>query len=153
MKWSILLLLPVAFSAAAEVPKRRSPDHIRGRELYERSCWQCHGRTAQGDGPTAANLTVDVPGLRGVVTDDRVEELLNTIMSGSGLMPSYRETFDRRDARRILTFIERLETQTLEEMEAEERGDDDEETTEEEENQGAPAEAEPEAPTAPAEGE
>ena len=139
--------------AIAEIPKQRSPDHVRGRELWEQSCWQCHGATAEGDGPSAEALTVDVPNLRGTITNDRREALINTIIYGQGLMPAYGETFDRPEARRILAFLQRLETMTLEQMDDELRDDEEEEEEENESEEAegnAPTDDEAETTTQPA---
>ena len=132
MRLAILLTVIGGGVAIAEIPKQRSPDHVRGRELWEQSCWQCHGATAEGDGPSAEALTVEVPNLRGTITNDRREALINTIIYGQGLMPAYGETFDRPDARRILAFLQRLETMTLEQMDEELREDEEDEEEESE---------------------
>jgi mono/diheme cytochrome c family protein len=158
MRLAILLAVIGGEVAIAEIPKQRSPDHVRGRELWEQSCWQCHGATAEGDGPSAEALTVDVPSLRGTVTIEGRDRLINTIIYGQGLMPAYGETFDRPEARRILAFLQRLETMTLEQMDEELREDaeedeeeevEDEEESEEEEVEGNAPEVEATEPTAP----
>lgn len=151
MRLAILLAVIGGEVAIAEIPKQRSPDHVRGRELWEQSCWQCHGATAEGDGPSAEALAVDVPSLRGTVTIEGRDRLINTIIYGQGLMPAYGETFDRPEARRILAFLQRLETMTLEQMDEELREDaeEDEEESEEEEVEGNAPEVEATEPTAP----
>ena len=68
------LLLPS--DAWAGVPKKRAEDHVRGKELWDRSCWQCHGKQAAGDGPSAEARGVTVPDLRGQVGPDRHEALV-----------------------------------------------------------------------------
>jgi mono/diheme cytochrome c family protein len=151
MRLAILLMVIGGGVAIAEIPKQRSPDHVRGRELWEQSCWQCHGATAEGDGPSAEALTVEVPNLRGTITNDRREALINTIIYGQGLMPAYGETFDRPEARRILAFLQRLETMTLEQMDDELRDDEEEDDNESEEAEGnAPTDDEAETTTQPA---
>ena len=151
MRLAILLAVIGGEVAIAEIPKQRSPDHVRGRELWEQSCWQCHGATAEGDGPSAEALAVDVPSLRGTVTIEGRDRLINTIIYGQGLMPAYGETFDRPEARRILAFLQRLETMTLEQMDEELREDaeEDEEESEEEEVEGNTPAVEATEPTTP----
>jgi mono/diheme cytochrome c family protein len=149
MRLSILLAVIVGGVAIAEIPKQRGPDHVRGRELWEQSCWQCHGASAEGDGPSADALTVEVPSLRGTITNDRREALINTIIYGRGLMPAYGETFDRQEARRILAFLQRLDTMTLEQMDDELSDEEDEEDVEETESEEVEGNAPPvEAPEA-----
>jgi mono/diheme cytochrome c family protein len=50
-----------ATCAAAEEAGPSGPQ--AGRGAFLEACAGCHGRTAQGDGPTAALLTVEVPDL------------------------------------------------------------------------------------------
>jgi mono/diheme cytochrome c family protein len=106
---SLLLLTPLV--ASAGVPRKRSADHVRGQELWERSCWQCHGEEARGDGPAAAGLTAKVPDLRGRVSADRQQELVSLILAGKGMMPAFSEELDRHDARKILVYLRRLENE------------------------------------------
>ena len=103
----LLLLTPLG--ASAGVPRKRAPDHERGQEIWERSCWQCHGQEGRGDGPAAAALTRDMPDLRGQVGPDRQQELVDLILSGKGMMPAFSEELNRTDVRKILVYLRRLE--------------------------------------------
>ena len=50
-------------SATAEArspPKKRPEDHVAGEQIWERSCWQCHGEDNDGQGPAASALPGDV---------------------------------------------------------------------------------------------
>ncbi len=109
----MIRLLPLALLtplvASAGVPRKRAAEHVRGQELWERSCWQCHGAEARGDGPAAAALTSDVPDLRGRVGPDRQQELVDLILSGKGMMPAFSEELNRTDVRKILVYLRRLE--------------------------------------------
>ena len=102
------LILSVEIVQAAQ-PRKRSADHVRGKELWERSCWQCHGREGHGDGPAAASITGGVPDLAGQVTRENFNNLIDTIMTGKGAMPAFSLEFERPDAKRILIYLERLE--------------------------------------------
>ena len=85
---------------------------MRGKEIWERSCWQCHGKEGRGDGPAAGDLAVSVPDLRGNVGGKRQKELVDVILNGRSLMPAFSEEFDLFDARRILVYLRRLEEDT-----------------------------------------
>jgi mono/diheme cytochrome c family protein len=105
----LLLLAPLV--ASAGVPRKRSADHVRGQELWERSCWQCHGEEARGDGPAAEALTAKVPDLRGRVGAERQQELVTLILAGKGMMPAFSEELNRTDVRKILVYLRRLENE------------------------------------------
>ena len=105
---SCMLFLGAQIVQAAQ-PRKRSSDHVRGKELWERSCWQCHGEEARGDGPAADSITGGVPDLEGQVTRERFNELIDTIMTGQGAMPAFSLEFERPDAKRILIYLERQE--------------------------------------------
>lgn len=98
------LLLPAA--APADSPTRRPTDEERGEQLYNRHCVQCHGERAAGDGPATRALVHPVPDLRGRITVDSAT--IDVVHKGRGPMPSYAESFDRSDARRVLQWMLRL---------------------------------------------
>lgn len=102
-------LLTVGLLAWAGVPTKRPEDHVRGRQLWEQSCWPCHGARNDGLGPAAGALPGGVPDLRGQITEDRYEALIDVIQAGRGRMPAYSETMDRRETRRVLVYLTRLD--------------------------------------------
>lgn len=106
-----LLMLGGGLLAAvnATIPKKRPEDDIKGKELWERSCWHCHGKGNAGDGPAAADLPVGVPNLQGEIREDRFEALTDTIMQGKGAMPAFEVELDRHNARRILVYLNKLD--------------------------------------------
>ncbi len=99
--------------ALAGVPSKRPEEHVKGREVYDRSCWQCHGDDLSGDGPAAVALVGGVPDLRGRLdyVADR-DRLIFLVLDGQGDMPAFRAEFDKHDARRVLLYMERLEDGT-----------------------------------------
>jgi len=105
---SLVLALAVGAAAWAGVPKKRPEDHVRGKQLWERSCWQCHGEAFDGQGPAAAAFPDGtVPDLRGEITRDRFDALVKVILNGQGDMPAFATEFDKHEARRILIYIQR----------------------------------------------
>ena len=98
----LLLTAGHAASAIAEVPTQRPSDEERGQTLWERHCWQCHGKTNEGDGPATADLIAPVPSLIGVLKVD--EDTARAILRGQGAMPGFEQSFDLQDARRVLSY-------------------------------------------------
>jgi len=93
----------------AAQPGKRPADHVKGRQVYDRSCWQCHGNDLSGQGPAAVALVNGVPDLRGELDYTERDALIELILDGQGDMPAFRAEFDKHDARRVLIYMERLE--------------------------------------------
>ena len=99
-------------SATAEArspPKKRPEDHVAGEQIWERSCWQCHGEDNDGQGPAASALPGGVPDLRNTVNPSRYGELVDVILDGRGDMPAFRAEMDKHQARRALIYMERID--------------------------------------------
>lgn len=107
---SSLLLLTFGLGwsqvAAGEQPTKRPTDEERGKELYQRHCEACHGGWARGHGPATQALVRPVPDLEGKVNAD--DKTIMVVMRGKGAMPSYEQTFDRFDAKRVLQHMSKL---------------------------------------------
>jgi mono/diheme cytochrome c family protein len=152
--WLASLVLLLAGSlAGAKVPKKRGSDYEEGKKIWKRSCWQCHGAKAEGDGPAAGAVAGGVPTLRGgVVVKDKRNDLIRSVLNGKGLMPAFSAEMERPDAKRVLIFLEKLdERDGVDPEEEEEAPNPSEEEEEEEAGEGnAPSpdvESEPEVPT------
>ena len=98
-----------ATAAARSVPKKRPDDHVAGKQIWERSCWQCHGEENDGQGPAAASLPGGVPDLRNTVTEESYGGLVDIILQGKGLMPAFGAEMDRPQARRTLIYMQKLD--------------------------------------------
>lgn len=112
MRLRLTILAALLLSAGmvlAGQPGKRKPDPERGHDYWSQSCWFCHGKDAEGDGPSAATMTNPVPNLRGTITRDRFPDLIEVIQEGRGAMPGFAATIDRHDSRRILVFLENLD--------------------------------------------
>ena len=138
-------LILAGSTAAADPPKKRLSDYEEGKKIYRRSCWQCHGRDAAGEGPAAAALPDGVPTLRGgVVTRERRDEFIRSILNGKGLMPAFSAEFERQDAKRILIYLEKYDQRDGVEPDDEEDNKDGPETEVTEEEGNAPTSEEEE---------
>lgn len=144
-----LALILAGSALAADPPKKRLSDYEEGKKIYRRSCWQCHGRDAAGEGPAAAALPDGVPTLRGgVVTRERRDEFIRSILHGKGLMPAFSAEIERQDAKRVLIYLEKYDQRDG--REPEEDDDSDVEASEATEEEGnAPAEEEGSGPETP----
>ena len=110
LRLALLVLLVPSLAWGAQ-PKKRPEDKVQAKQFWEQSCWPCHGRDAAGEGPLSAQLPVTVPDLRALPEEKR-EEQLNVIMNGKGWMPSYRSELTRREAQRILVYLQDLEEES-----------------------------------------
>ncbi|MBW1878556.1 MAG: cytochrome c [Deltaproteobacteria bacterium] len=107
-----ILVLLVAVLAAGDAwgakPSKRLSDEAKGRLLYERHCIQCHGPDTAGDGPATEALVVEVPDLTGQVVREERDQDAELVLDGHGGMPSFLNSFDLYDARRIMRHMYRL---------------------------------------------
>lgn len=104
----LLLGLGLGSPVAAAVPARQPIDAVRGRDLYQDLCWQCHGPAGQGDGPLADMLPTPPPSLR-ELAPVAWPALVDLIRAGRGDMPAYAATLDLHDTRRILVWLAALD--------------------------------------------
>ena len=103
--------------ASAEVPKKLPKDTIRGKELYDELCFQCHGANALAD--NSAAVTVKAPALAGRIDKDGYTDAVALIQEGRGLMPAYEMLIDKHDSKKILMYLSQLDPVTGENPEAE----------------------------------
>lgn len=94
----------------AEVPKTIPDAHVRGKQLYDDLCFQCHGATGLADSPMAQSTKS--PALAGVVDESNFPEAIKLIQEGKGLMPAYEMVIDKHDTKRILIYLSRLDSET-----------------------------------------
>ena len=113
---SLVVASLVAVSALAGPPTKRK---IR----YLRSCWQCHGVEARGDGPASSALKVPVPSLREDRGKSR-DDLVALIREGRGAMPAYFDSISKPNSRRILVYIDSLDKKKSPKDEKDEEDED-----------------------------
>jgi len=142
--------------AEAAVPKKRGSDYDEGKKIWKRSCWQCHGLKAEGDGPAAEAVVGGVPTLRGgLVVKPKRNDFMKSVLNGKGLMPAFSAELERPDAKRVIIYLEKLdarngvEPEELEEEEDAETEEGDEAGAEEVEAEEVEAEEEGDTPKAP----
>ena len=101
----MMLFLLTSLALAAQ-PTKRLPDEERGGELYMRNCWMCHGKKGQGNGPAAEAFASESPVIAKTIERQRWESAVRVIMDGRGDMPAFSQVIDKRDAKRILMWLE-----------------------------------------------
>jgi Cytochrome C oxidase, cbb3-type, subunit III len=78
----------LVFIAALSAGPAVGQDAANGQEIYFRYCASCHGASANGDGPTAAVLTIRPPDLTKLaVTNDGVFPTKRVVMRIDGREP------------------------------------------------------------------
>ena len=96
--------------AVAEVPKTIPLPHIRGKELYDDLCFQCHGANGLADTPLAKST--HAPKLAGQFSDGEYAEGIKLVQQGVGVMPAYEMIIDKHDTKRILIYLSGLDPDT-----------------------------------------
>jgi mono/diheme cytochrome c family protein len=96
--------------AAAEVPKTIPLPHIRGKELYDDLCFQCHGANGLANTPLAKST--GAPALAGKFSDDNYSAGIAIIQEGKVGMPAYEMVIDKHDSKRILIYLGGLDPET-----------------------------------------
>jgi mono/diheme cytochrome c family protein len=137
-----LVGLLVGCSTAADartIAKKRPDDHVAGKAIWERSCWQCHGEENDGQGPAAAVLPGGVPDLRNTVNLSRHGELIDVILDGRGDMPAFRAELDKHQAKRALIYMQRLDELAADREGAEDTPSDEEAPVDEPSGDDAPS--------------
>ena len=100
--------LPIAPAPA------RTPEAIaRGRKVYEKAeCYECHGRQARGDGPSAKDLKIKPSDLtrRPFKSGPAPEDILRAILTGldGTPMPSYHLILDDTELWELAYYVESL---------------------------------------------
>ena len=97
-------------TASADVPKTIPLPHIRGKELYDDLCFQCHGVNGLADTPLAASTKS--PKLAGQFADGNYADGIKVVQQGIGVMPAYEMVIDKHDTKRILIYLSGLDPET-----------------------------------------
>ncbi|HLU25276.1 MAG TPA: cytochrome c [Longimicrobiales bacterium] len=110
-----------AFGATVTNPIPPTPESIeRGKALYERYCFVCHGATGQGNGPVVQGpgdepgrrLPPVVPNLLLPASMARTDAYMYAVIRvGRGLMPRYGDKVTPTERWHIVNYIRQLQAQ------------------------------------------
>ena len=101
-----MILFLVTSLAFAGQPTKRPLDADRGGQLYMQNCWMCHGKRGKGDGPAASAFPTVSPDIAKTWGAKDKEKMIRLILDGRGDMPAFSQVMDRKDAKRILLWLE-----------------------------------------------
>lgn len=79
-----------------------------GRALYLENCTQCHGDTADGDGPDAGDMEPAPTNLRAMSGHHPDGDLAWKIKTGKGPMPPWEDMFTEEQIWHLVNFIQDL---------------------------------------------
>jgi mono/diheme cytochrome c family protein len=102
----IMILFLLTTLAFAGQPTKRPLDADRGGQLYMQNCWMCHGKRGNGDGPAAQAFQTESPAIVGTLGAKKKDKMVRIILDGRGEMPAFSQVMDRKDAKRILLWLE-----------------------------------------------
>ena len=106
----MITFLLLAQTAVADVPKTIPLPHIRGKELYDDLCFQCHGVNGLADTPLATSTKA--PKLAGQFSEETYAAGIEIVQQGKGTMPAYEMVIDKHDSKRILIYLGGLDPET-----------------------------------------
>lgn len=90
--WLLLVLLLLAQPVLAA-------DVFRGKQVYLQHCADCHGPSGEGVMPGVPNFT------RGESLFKSDNELVNTLRSGQGVMPSYSGLLQEDELEDVVAYL------------------------------------------------
>lgn len=113
---SILIMGNVSFNSnhSGVVQKERvitnEKDIAKGKKIYQKICWTCHGVTGAGDGPGGAALKPLPTDLRSAqIQSLSNEELFKKISVGKGSMPAYEDMLSETQRMQLVKYIKTIQ--------------------------------------------
>ena len=84
----------------------------KGKKIYDKLCWTCHGKLGKGDGPMSPNLDPKPA----VHTSDAVQNQTDgaifwKITNGKGLMAPYGNLLSKTERWQLIAYIRKLGAQ------------------------------------------
>ncbi len=87
----------------------------RGAKLFQQHCANCHGRTAEGDGPAGMSLNPRPTNLQVMSGRHTDGDFAWKIKNGRGAMPAWAETLQDQDIWHLVNYIQSLQIQPKQE--------------------------------------
>jgi mono/diheme cytochrome c family protein len=99
-------------------PVKNTPESIlRGRQLFVKTCANCHGMDATGDGPAATSLATKPANLRTMSGRHPDGDFAWKIANGRGEMPAWKSILGKNQIWDIVNYIQSLSTKIEEKKE------------------------------------
>ena len=81
----------------------------KGRALYSKLCWSCHGKNGKGDGPAAANLKPKPKDFSSADLQKQTDgELFWKLSNGKGMMVPYKHSLSEEKRWQLINYIRTL---------------------------------------------
>ena len=98
-----------AKEASKQNPVASSTQSIKqGTQLFQQFCTSCHGKTAEGNGPSAEALNPKPTNLRSMAGRHLDGDFAYKIKTGKGAMPSWNKTFNDTQIWHLVNYIQSL---------------------------------------------
>lgn len=102
MRKPLLWMCGVALVGAAHAQTTSAPAFDlaaieKGREQYQRTCAQCHGRNMVNSGTTVYDLRR--------FPQDQPDRFAQSVVNGKGNMPSFKESFDTETLQALWAYV------------------------------------------------
>lgn len=81
----------------------------RGKKIYEKLCWTCHGKLGVGDGPMSKSLDPKPANHTSEKVQSQTDGAIYwKITNGKGLMASYKNLLSKNERWQLVTYIRQL---------------------------------------------
>jgi len=81
----------------------------KGKKIFQKICWTCHGVEAKGDGPAGVNLVPKPTDLTTLnIKNQKDGELFWKVSNGKAVMPAYKDLLSENQRWQLVTYIKTL---------------------------------------------
>ncbi len=82
----------------------------KGSALFQQNCASCHGKTAEGDGPSAAFLPTKPSNLKAMAGGHPDGDFAWKIANGRGAMPGWKGILSQKDIWNTVNYVQSLKS-------------------------------------------
>lgn len=83
--------------------------HEKGKKIYEKICWTCHGKSGQGDGPAGKTLDPKPANHTSAAVQSQTDGAIYwKISTGRGEMPAYAKLLSKTERWQLIEYIRTL---------------------------------------------
>ncbi|MFP5470251.1 MAG: c-type cytochrome [Bacteroidia bacterium] len=82
---------------------------LAGKKIFEQQCWSCHGKSGNGDGPSARNLKIKPTNFSSPSFQSQTDgEIFWKISEGRGEMAAYKNSLKEENRWQIVNYLKTL---------------------------------------------